>query len=53
MREYPEGGLANKDSTIIIDPSLGADSLVGKVIYLHGTVDDVADSSYFYLDEPW
>jgi hypothetical protein len=59
-RMYPEGGFANKDSAIVIDPSLGVDSLVWKIIYLHGTQDDVVDTtynyrdeSYFYLDEPW
>lgn len=52
-RLYPEGGSPNKDSAIIIDPSLGADSLVGKVIYLHGTDEIVVDTAYFYRDEPW
>jgi len=52
-RLYPEGGLADKDSAIIIDPSLGADSLVGKVIYNHGTDIEVVDSAYFYRDDPW
>jgi hypothetical protein len=52
-RLYPEGGFANKDSALIIDPSLGADSLVGKITYRHGTEDDVVDTSYFYVDEPW
>jgi len=52
-RLFPEGGLTNKDSAIIIDPSLGPDSLVGKIIYLHGTEPTVYDSAYFYRDEPW
>ena len=52
-RLFPEGGSPNKDSAIIIDPSLGADSLVGKVIYLHGTDETVVDTAYFYRDEPW
>ena len=52
-RLFPEGGVTNKDSVIIIDPSLGADSLVGKIIYLHGTEPTVYDSAYFYRDEPW
>lgn len=52
-RLFPEGGTPNKDSAIMIDPSKGVDSLVGKIIYLHGTEDDVVDSAYFYRDEPW
>lgn len=52
-RLYPEGGLADKDSAIIIDPSQGADSLVGKVVYLHGTDVEIVDTVYFYRDEPW
>lgn len=52
-RLFPESGTPNKDSAIVIDPSRGADSLVGKVIYLHGTEDAVVDTSYFYRDEPW
>jgi hypothetical protein len=52
-RLFPEGGTPNKDSAIMIDPSRGVDSLVGKIIYLHGTEDDVVDSAYFYRDEPW
>jgi len=51
-RLYPEGGLANKDSAIMIDPSLGADSLVGKIIFIHGTVEAVYDTAYFYR-APW
>lgn len=50
---YPRSGTANKDSVIIIDPSLGNDSLVGKVVFYHGTTPSVYDSSYFYIDEPW
>lgn len=53
QRLYPEGGTENKDSVIIIDPSLGNDSLVGKVVFYHGTTPSVYDSSYFYIDEPW
>lgn len=53
QRLYPEGGTANKDSAIIIDPSLGNDSLVGKVVFYHGTTPSVYDSAYFYYDEPW
>lgn len=52
-RLYPEGGLANKDSAIIIDPSQGPDSLVGKVVYLHGTDVEIVDTVYFYRDDPW
>jgi len=52
FRAYPEGGQANKDSLIIIDPSLGADSLVAKIIYKHGTVSAVCDTAYFYKS-PW
>ena len=53
MRMYPEGGTANKDSVVIIDPSMGADSLRGKVVWYHGTTPSVYDSSYYYYDEPW
>lgn len=52
QRLYPEGGTQNKDSVIVIDPSLGNDSLVGKIIFYHGTVPAVYDSSYFYI-APW
>jgi hypothetical protein len=52
-RLFPESGTPNKDSAIMIDPSRGADSLVGKIIYLHGTEDAVVDTAYFYRDEPW
>lgn len=52
-RLFPEGGLADKDSAIIIDPSQGADSLVGKVVYLHGTDVQIVDTVYFYRNEPW
>jgi len=50
---YPRSGTVNKDSVIIIDPSLGNDSLVGKIIFYHGTTPSVYDSSYYYIDEPW
>ena len=50
---YPRSGTANKDSVIIIDPSLGNDSLVGKIVFYHGTTPSVYDSSYFFKDEPW
>ena len=50
---YPRGGTQNKDSVIVIDPSLGNDSLVGKIVFYHGTTPAVYDSSYFYQDEPW
>ena len=53
MRLYPEGGTANKDSVVIIDPSKGNDSLRGKIVWYHGTSPSVYDSSYFYYDEPW
>ncbi len=52
-RLFPEGGSANKDSAIIIDPSLGADSLVGKVLWLHGTAPTIVDTAFFYRDDPW
>jgi len=52
QRLYPEGGQANKDSVVIIDPSLGADSLIAKIVFKHGTTPTVYDSSYFYL-APW
>lgn len=52
-RLYPESGTSNKDSAIIIDPSLGVDSMVAKVVYLHGTDVQVVDTVYFYRDEPW
>lgn len=50
---YPRDGTANKDSVIIVDPSRGADSLRGKIIWHHDNVAGVYDSSYFYFDEPW
>ena len=53
VRMYPEGGAANKDSAVVIDPSMGADSLRGKVVWYHGTVPSVYDTSAFYYDEPW
>ena len=52
QRLYPEGGTSNKDSIIIIDPSLGNDSLVAKVVFKHGTTPSVYDTSYFYI-APW
>lgn len=52
QRLYPEGGTSNKDSVVIIDPSLGADSLVAKIIFKHGTTPSVYDTSYFYI-APW
>lgn len=52
QRLYPEGGTANKDSVIIIDPSLGADSLVAKIVFIHGVTPSVYDTSYFYI-APW
>ena len=50
---YPRSGTANKDSVIVIDPSLGNDSLVGKIVFYHGTTQSVYDSTYYYIDEPW
>ena len=52
QRMYPEGGTANKDSVIIIDPSQGADSLVAKIEYIHGVTASVVDTAYFFL-APW
>ena len=49
---FPTGGTANKDSIYIIDPSLGNDSLVGKIEFLHGTVPTVYDSSYYDINPP-
>lgn len=51
-RLFPEEGQANKDSSIVINPKLGADSLVGKIIFKHGTVPSVYDTAYFYR-APW
>lgn len=52
IREYPEGGNPNKDSIIVINPALGDDSLVGKVLFLHGTIPGVYDTAFFYY-APW
>lgn len=52
QRLFPLGGVANKDSVIIIDPSLGADSLIAKIRFFHGTTPSVYDSAYFYI-APW
>ncbi len=52
QRLYPEGGISSKDSIVIIDPSLGNDSLVAKVVFKHGTTPSVYDTSYFYV-APW
>jgi len=52
-RLFPAGGAANKDSMIVIDPSQsGADTLLGKIVWKHGTVPAVYDSAYFYR-KPW
>jgi len=51
-RLFPASGASNKDSAIVIDPSRGVDSLVGKIIYKHGTVPAVYDTAYFYT-APW
>lgn len=49
---YPADGTANKDSTVMFDPSLGADSAVGKVVWNHNNAADVYDTAYFYYN-PW
>jgi|GEM_PF-4157229 len=52
-RHFPEDGTANKDSSYLINPGLaGSDTLVAKVEFRHSNVEDVADSSYYYLN-PW
>ena len=52
QRMYPEDGSPNKDSVIMIDPSMGADSLVAKFEYRHNNTPSVVDSGYFYK-RPW
>lgn len=52
QRLYPEDGSANKDSVIVINPSLGADSLVAKVWFKHSNVAAVYDTSFLFL-APW
>jgi hypothetical protein len=52
MQMYPKDGSPNKDSTLVFDPSLGADSAVGKVVWMHSNTAGVYDTAYFYYD-PW
>lgn len=52
QRLYPVNGTPNKDSIIVIDPSMGADSLVAKVEYRHNETQSVVDTVYFYK-RPW
>lgn len=46
---YPRSGAANKDSVVVFDKE---DSKIAKVVFKHGTVPAVYDTSYFYI-APW
>lgn len=52
QRLFPESGTAWKDSSICINPTMGADSLRSKIIYYHGTNPSVYDTMRVLL-RPW
>lgn len=46
---YPRSGATNKDSVVVFDKD---DTKIAKVVFMHGTVPSVYDTSYYYI-APW
>jgi len=52
QRMFPFDGSPNKDSMWVYDPALGADSVIGRLIWNHSNSADVYDTATFYEAGP-